>query len=256
MHYYVSEKWILLYVERWLKAPIETLGVGLLARTQGTPQGGVISPLLANMFLHVVFDGWMRQYYPIIKWERYADDIIIHCGSEKEAHLVLEAVQNRLGTVGLTTHPDKTQIVYCKTGNRTDNYPRISFDFLGYCFKPRQCLSKIGHLFLSFTPSISPQSIKSICADVRKYRIHRLTHLDLSQIAYLFESKLRGWIYYYGKFTASGIGNFLQWWFNEKLAHWVKHKYKACHRSINKGIAKLKELCKDFRNFDNFSGDW
>lgn len=248
MHYYVKEKWILLYVERWLKTPVKTVQGELIERRQGTPQGGVISPLLANMFLHVVFDGWMRHNYPAIKWERYADDIIIHSGSETEAQNVLKAIQTRLESVGLTTHPEKTKIVYCKTGKRKERYPTISFDFLGYCFKPRQCKDKWGNLFLSFTPSISGKSIKSIRDEVRKYNIHRLTHIDLSQIAQLFEAKIRGWIYYYGKFTPSGIGNLLQYWFNEKLGNWVKNKYKDCRRSINKGMMKLKEIYKDFPN--------
>jgi group II intron reverse transcriptase/maturase len=248
MHYYVSEKWVLLYVERWLKSPLQRTTGEIIERTQGTPQGGVISPLLANMFLHVVFDGWMRQHFPLIKWERYADDIIIHCNSETEAQFVLKSVEARLETVGLKAHPDKTKIVYCKTGRRIDSYPIISFNFLGYCFKPRQCLDKHGTLFLNFTPSISPTAIKSIRDEVRKYRIHRLTHLDLPQIAHLFAAKLRGWLRYYGEFTRSGIKTLLQYWFNEKLGHWVKNKYKTCRRSIRKGMEKLKEICNDFPN--------
>lgn len=248
MTHYVSEKWILLYVERWLKSSVQTVEGKLIERSQGTPQGGVISPLLANMFLHVVFDGWMRHNYPSIKWERYADDIIIHCGSETEAQNVLKAVQTRLEKGGVTTHPEKTKIVYCKTGNRKGNYPLISFDFLGYRFKPRQCINKFGVLFLSFTPSISPKALQRIRDEVRKYRIHRLTHIELPQIAQLFEAKLRGWIQYYGKFTPSGIGTFLGDWFNEKLAHWVKNKYKTCRRSIIKSRAKLKEIYQDFPN--------
>jgi RNA-directed DNA polymerase len=248
MHYYVSEKWVLLYVERWLKCPLQTRTGEVLERTQGTPQGGVISPLLANMFLHVVFDGWMRHNLPLIKWERYADDIIIHCNSETEARAVLKSVETRLEKVGLRTHPEKTKIVYCKTGRRTDSYPLISFTFLGYCFKPRQCADKHGTLFLSFTPSISPKAIKSIRDDVRKYRIHRLTHLELPEIAHLFAAKLRGWLRYYGEFTRSGIGTLLQYWFNEKLGHWVKNKYKTCRGSIKKGMTKLKEICEDFPN--------
>jgi RNA-directed DNA polymerase len=248
MHYYVKEKWILLYVERWLKAPVKTLKGEEEARTQGTPQGGVISPLLANMFLHVVFDGWMSQYYRHIKWERYADDIILHCGSETEARELLRVVEGRLESVGLTAHPVKTKIVYCKTGRRKEVYPTISFDFLGYCFKPRRCADKNGQLFLSFTPSISPKSSKRIRDEVRKYRIHRLSHIDLPKIAELFEAKLRGWIQYYGRFTPSGIGSLLQYWFNEKLGHWVKNKYKTCRRSIKKGMTKLKEISKDFPN--------
>jgi RNA-directed DNA polymerase len=147
MSHYVREKWILLYVERWLKSPVQTVEGKLIERRQGTPQGGVISPLLANMFLHVVFDGWMRHNYPTIKWERYADDIIIPCGSETEAQNVLKAVQTRLEKVGLTTHPEKTKIVYCKTGNRKGNYPLISFDFLGYLLNRANVSTNLGYSF-------------------------------------------------------------------------------------------------------------
>jgi RNA-directed DNA polymerase len=246
VRYYVSEKWILLYVERWLKAPVKLTTGETQKRDKGTPQGGVISPLLANMFLHIVFDAWISQQIPEVSWERYADDIIIHCSEQGQAEKVLKAVKQRLEQVGLTAHEQKTQIVYCKNGWRKGEYPNVSFDFLGYCFKPRECASKEGKLFLGFTPSISPKASKHIREEVRKLCIHRLIHMDLPKIAQLLEAKLSGWIHYYGKFTPSGIGNLLQYWLNERLGSWIRDKYKSCKGSIKKGMTKLKEICEDF----------
>lgn len=248
VRYYVPENWILLYIERWLKAPVQTVKGEIEGRIKGTPQGGVISPLLANMFLHVVFDAWISHHIPEVEWERYADDIIIHCTTAIQAEVVLEAVKQRLAENGLTAHEGKTKIVYCKNGRRQENYPNISFDFLGYCFKPRNCEDKNGHLFLGFTPSISAKSSKHIRDEIRKLVIHRRTSTELPKIAQLLESKLRGWIHYYGKFRPSGIGNLLQYWLNQRLGHWAKNKYKTCKGSINKGMAKIKEICKDFPN--------
>jgi group II intron reverse transcriptase/maturase len=248
LHYYVSEKWILLYVERWLRSPIRGTDGQDVARTQGTPQGGVISPLLANMFLHVVFDSWISHHYASLKWERYADDIIIHCWSKTSAQELQQAVERRLETMGLTAHPDKTKIVYCKNARRKDDYPINSFTFLGYCFQPRRCANREGLLFLGFTPSISPKAAQHIRDEVRKYRIHRAAHLELPQIAALFAPKLRGWIHYYGKFTPSGMERLLSDWFNEKLGRWVKNKYKTCRGSLTKGMDKLKEIYKSFPN--------
>jgi RNA-directed DNA polymerase len=246
VRYYVTEKWILLYVERWLKAPVKLEKGETQKRDKGTPQGGVISPLLANMFLHVVFDAWISQQIPEVSWERYADDIIIHCSEQGQAEKVLKAVKQRLEQVGLTAHEQKTKIVYCKNEWRKEEYPNVSFDFLGYCFKPRECASKEGKLFLGFTPSISPKASKHIREEVRKLCIHRLIHLDLPKIAQLLEAKLSGWVHYYGKFTPSGIGNLLQYWLNERLGSWIKDKYKSCKGSIKKGMTKLKEICEDF----------
>jgi RNA-directed DNA polymerase len=246
LSYYVSEKWILLYVERWLKSPIQRRNGELQVRDKGTPQGGVISPLLANMFLHVVFDTWISQQIPTVKWERYADDIIIHCSGQQQAEEVLLAVKMRFSEMGLTAHEQKTKIVYCKNAYRKETYPSISFDFLGYCFKPRECADRHGNLFLGFTPSISAKACKHIREDIGKMRIHRLTHLDLPSIAQLLAAKLRGWIQYYGKFTISGIGNLLQYWLNERLGTWVKNKYKSCKGSITKAMRWLKDIYKDF----------
>ncbi len=246
LYSHTREKWVLLYVERWLKSPIRGANGEERARTQGTPQGGVISPLLANLFLHVVFDSWISHTHPTIKWERYADDIIVHCKSASESHAVLESVKTRLGQYGLTAHPTKTKIVYCKNGRRDEDYPINSFTFLGYSFEPRRCATRTGFLFLGFTPSISQKSKQHIRDEVRRYRIHRAVHLELPAIAELFNTKLRGWIQYYGKFTASGIGHLLADWFNEKLGRWVTNKYKTCRGSLTKGMNKLKEIYKSF----------
>lgn len=245
---YVSENWILLYVKRWLEAPIQTKTGAVQARVKGTPQGGVISPLLANLFLHVVFDTWISEQIPSVSWERYADDIIIHCWGQQQAEDVLLRVKLRFSEMGLTAHEQKTKIVYCKTANRKGTYPTVSFDFLGYCFKPRECLTKQGTLFLGFTPSISTKACKYIREDIRKMGISRLTHLDLPSIAQLLAAKTRGWLLYYGKFTMSGIGNLFQYWLNERLGTWVKNKYKTCKGSITKAMIKLKEIYKDFPN--------
>jgi RNA-directed DNA polymerase len=244
--HYTQERWLLLYIERWLKAPVQGLDGKLEKREKGTPQGGVISPLLANMYLHEVFDTWISRTYPQVKWERYADDIIIHCESESEAQGVLDGVKSRLESKGLTAHEGKTKIVFCPNGQRKRNYPTESFDFLGYRFQPRNCVTAQGNWFVGFTPSISPKACKHIREVVRKHRLHRLTHLELPIIAQQLEAKIRGWLYYYGKFTPSGIGNLLRYWLNQRLALWVCHKYKSCRGNIKKGIDKLKEICRDF----------
>jgi RNA-directed DNA polymerase len=246
VRHYVSEEWILLYVERWLKAPVKGLNGETLQRTKGTPQGGVISPLLSNMYLHVVFDGWISREIPQVKWERYADDIILHCASQAEAESVLARVKGRLSQVGLSAHEGKTKIVYCKSVRRNDNYPLISFDFLGYCFRPRKCTDKRGKFFLGFTPSISPKASQRIRDEIRKLRLHRLGHLELPIIAKQLESKLRGWHYYYGKFTPSGFDYVFKSWFNDLLGSWVRNKYKSCRGSISQGMNKLKEIYTDF----------
>ena len=246
LRHYVTEKWILLYVERWLKAPVKGLNGVIQKREKGTPQGGVISPLLSNMYLHVVFDGWISREIPQVKWERYADDIIIHCATQAEAQRVLGSVKERLNQVGLTAHEEKTKIVYCKSARRNDKYPIISFDFLGYCFRPRKCTDKQGEFFLGYTPSISDKASKRIRAEIRKHRFHRLGHLELPIIAQQLEAKLRGWIYYYGKFTPSGLEYLLTVWLNDRLGQWVRNKYKTCQGSIKQGMNKLKEIYKEY----------
>lgn len=246
VRHYVTESWVLLYVDRWLKAPVKGLNGQMAQRDKGTPQGGVISPLLSNMFLHVVFDGWISRELPQVTWERYADDIIMHCWTQSEADAVLGRVKGRLTEVGLRAHEEKTKIVYCKCVRRNDTYPIISFDFLGYCFRPRKCTDKRGNFFLGFIPSISPKASKRIRVTISDLRLHRLGHLELPIIASQLESKLRGWHYYYGKFTPSGLDYVFKRWLNDRLGSWVRNKYKSCRGSIRQSKNKLKAIYKDF----------
>jgi RNA-directed DNA polymerase len=246
VRHYVSEKWLILYIERWLKAPVKGLKGELQSRDKGTPQGGVISPLLANMYLHVVFDGWISREIPQVKWERYADDIIIHCATESEAQTVLESVKTRLNQVGLTAHEGKTKIVYCKSGRRQGDYPIISFDFLGYSFRPRKVADKRGNFFLGFTPSISSKALKRLREAISAHRIPRLGHLELPIIAQQLEAKIRGWIHYYGKFTPSGLWHLLKEYLNKRLGLWVCNKYKTCRGNIKKGMEKLRGIYKSY----------
>jgi group II intron reverse transcriptase/maturase len=163
-------KWVRLYIERWLKAPAQLEDGTLIPRDRGTPQGGVISPLLANLFLHYGFDRWMRQTHPDVPFERYADDGVVHCRTEAEAHLMMKAIGQRLAECGLELHPEKTKIVYCKDGQRRRNYPTVKFDFLGYSFQPRQAKSRRGNLFMNFSPAVSAKAAKSIRSTIRSWK--------------------------------------------------------------------------------------
>jgi group II intron reverse transcriptase/maturase len=228
---FTQEKYILLYVERWLKAPVK-LKDGSLKESEGkgTPQGGVISPLLANIFLHFVFDMWFREQFPQGRFERYADDIIIHCSSFKETMRILKAVTLRLKEYKLDLNQSKTKIVYCHNSQK----PRVpievhrSFDFLGFTFKPR--IVNIGGVFqIGFSPAISRKSQKRISMDCFKLKIHRMVHLTLDKIAEILKAKTRGWINYFGKFRRSDMHGVFRT-LNFRLARWVRNKYSRFRR--------------------------
>jgi len=159
--------WVRLYISRWLRAPVQKSDGTLEERTKGTPQGGVISPLLANLFLHYAFDAWMQREFPRILFERYADDIIVHCRSRRQAEMVVEAIRGRFAQCGLELHPTKTRIVYCKDDDRPGNFEQIKFDFLGYTFQPRRAKNRWGKFFVSFLPAISAKAAKSIRKTIR-----------------------------------------------------------------------------------------
>lgn len=219
-------KWALLYVERWLKAPVE-LGDGTRApRSQGTPQGGVASPLLANIFLHHVFDTWMAREYPGCPFERYADDIVIHCSTESEARDVLRAVEQRLLRCKLEAHPAKTRIVYCRDSNRTENYPHIQFDFLGYGFKPRRARnSRDGRYFVSFAPAIGRKAMRTIVRSVRGWGLHAASEKELDDFSRMFNRYIRGWVNYYGRYHPSALHRTFEC-INRRLVRWAMKKYK------------------------------
>jgi RNA-directed DNA polymerase len=198
-------KWVLLYIERWLKAPMQLADGTLVERTNGTPQGGVVSPCLANLFLHYAFDAWMGRNYPELPWCRYADDGLVHCRTENEAQKVKYALMQRLEECGLSLHPDKTKIVYCKDGRRKGKYSNEKFDFLGYCFRPRVAKSRQGNLFVGFNPAVSNQSMKSMRQKIRNSNLRNRSEIELMEISKKYNPILRGWYQYYGKYRASDL---------------------------------------------------
>ena len=222
---HVKCKWALLYIERWLTAPMEKEGT-LIERTRGTPQGGVISPILSNLFLHYAFDLWMTRTHPGLAWCRYADDGLVHCRSEQEAEALKAELQARLGECGLEMHPTKTKIVYCKDGKRKGRYPNVMFDFLGYQFRPRKVRSsRNNELFCSFTPAVSPSALKTIRSTVRDLNIRQRTQRSLDDIASMLNPLLRGWIGYYGRYNRAALETMLRH-VNLTLVGWAMRKFK------------------------------
>jgi group II intron reverse transcriptase/maturase len=223
--------WVRLYVGRWLRAPLQRLDGTIEPRTRGTPQGGVISPLLANLFLHYVFDTWMQRRHARVPFERYADDVIVHCRSEAEARFVLAAIGDRFAQCGLTLHPTKTRIVYCKDGRRRGSSANITFDFLAYTFQPRAAVRRRdGQMFLSFLPAISSTAAREIWQQIRDWAFSSKTHLQLGDLAELTNAVVRGWETYYGEFYRSECLRVLRH-LNHALVRWARRKYKRFHRS-------------------------
>ncbi len=197
--------WVLLYIDRWLKAPVQMPDGSLVGRERGTPQGGVISPLLANLFLHYAFDMWMGRNFPDIPFERYADDAICHCRTEGQAVALRAALGARFADCGLTLHPDKTEIVNCRDESRGDTHPIIKFDFLGYTFRPRLVNKRAGGMGVSFSPAASPTALKAIRGTIRSWSMHLRSDRALDDLARMFNSSIRGWVNYYGRFCPSAL---------------------------------------------------
>ncbi len=226
---HVTCSWALLYVERWLRAPMRFPDGNQAARDKGVPQGGVVSPLLSNLFLHYVFDVWMRKHHSQIPWCRYADDGLAHCSSLSEAQLLLESLTARFLDCGLELHPTKTKIVYCKDSNRRGTYPVKSFDFLGYTFCGRSSKNRAGRLFVSFSPAISTEARKAMVRRIRRSRMRHRADRSIEDLAKTFNPTLRGWISYYGHFCPSALYPFFRS-FNRALVSWVMRKYRRFHR--------------------------
>ncbi len=218
-------QWILLYVERWLKCPVQHPDGTIETRDKGTPQGGVVSPLLANLFLHYAFDKWMGRAFPAIPFERYADDVVCHCRTESQAKTLRAAIEQRLLECQLELHPEKTKIVYCKEDKRQGSYPNCKFDFLGYTFRPRGAKSKNGNFFVGFLPAMSNKAAKSICDEMRSWRIHNRTDKSLKDFSRMFNPKLRGWINYYAKFHKSAMYKVFHR-LNCIITKWAMRKFK------------------------------
>jgi RNA-directed DNA polymerase len=191
-----DDAWVLLYVRRWLEAPLQLADGSVQTRDRGTPQGSAVSPVLANLFLHYAFDTWMGREFPTVRFERYVDDAVVHCVSEAQARTVLAALQERMAQVGLTLHPDKTRIAYCKDGRRTGSYEHTSFTFLGYTFRARAVRTKTGRMMTGFNPAISKDALNKISAQVRSWGLHRRTGLSEADLARWINPIVRGWMNY------------------------------------------------------------
>ena len=219
-------KWVRLYVGRWLTAPLQQADGTLVERTKGTPQGGVVSPVLANLFLHYAFDVWMTRTFPGVPWCRYADDGLVHCKTETEALAIMAALKDRLAACGLEVHPDKTQVVYCKDGSRKERRPNTKFDFLGFTFRPRVVKNrKRNSLFVSFCPAVSSKALKSMRENTRQLNFRNRTDLSLRDISRLFNPVLRGWIAYYGSCYPSAMYPVFRH-INKTLVAWAMRKYR------------------------------
>lgn len=218
-------RWILLYVQRWLKTSVQLPDGSLVERDKGTPQGGVISPLLANLFLHYAFDKWMGREFPSVPFERYADDVICHCVSEKQAKFVLGAIHRRMAECRLELHPGKTRVVYCKDNRRKGSYPHEEFDFLGFTFRPRTSMNRKGERFVGFSPAVSNIALKAIRNTVRSWNLNQRTNETLEDFAWMYNPLIRGWINYYGSFYKSALYRTL-WHLDRVLSRWAKRKYK------------------------------
>ena len=241
---HTTNKWEILYIERWLKAPMMLQDGSLRKRESGTPQGGVISPVLSNLFLHYVFDRWMQKHYPSVPWCRYADDGLLHCKSYNQAQYLLRKLKVRFNACGLQLHPDKTKIVYCKDSNRAGVYQDTMFDFLGYTFRPRKVKSHLTNKrFISFTPAVSKIAMKSMRAKVKKSRIVRRSELDIEDISKIWNPILMGWINYYGKYHISELDSVFRH-FNQSLVKWAMNKYKKLKGRKRKTISFLTNLAK------------
>lgn len=223
---HTDNPWIILYIERWLKAPLQLKDGTIVQRSRGTPQGGVISPVLANLFLHYVFDTWMKKHHTGMPWCRYADDGLVHCKTEAEAQSIKEALAKRFEQCGLMLHPDKTKIVYCKDWSRNGSHKEVKFDFLGYTFRPRVVKIKATKaLRVSFTPAVSSKALKAMREKTRQWNIRNQTELALKDIAKLYNPVIRGWLEYYGNYCPSALYPFCRH-FNKTLTAWAMHKYK------------------------------
>ncbi len=217
--------WVVLYVKRWLAAPVRLPGGTLAERDRGTPQGSAISPVLANLFMHYAFDAWMAREFPSVPFERYADDAVVHCKSERQARHVRQAIADRMAEVGLRLHPDKTKIVYCKDGNRPGSYEHTAFTFLGFTFRQRRARNRHGKSFSNFLPAISKDALNKISAAVRSWRLHLRTGHTFKDLARRINPIVAGWMQYYGAYYRSALSPLLQR-INAYLMRWIRKKYK------------------------------
>jgi group II intron reverse transcriptase/maturase len=239
---HTDQKWVLLYVERWLKAPMLIPDGTLAQRVKGTPQGGPISPMIANIFLHYGFDMWMVREYPTVWFERFADDVVVHCATERQARQVQDAVGRRLAEVGLLMHPDKTRIVYCKDSRRRLDFEQVSFTFCGYMFRPREAFDKVRkRSYTGFLPAAAPGKLTDMSRKAAAWRLHRRTNSTLEDLAEEVNPALRGWLNYFTVFYPSAVVPIGQR-MDRHLMRWARRKYKRLERSEKRARAWLKRV--------------
>jgi group II intron reverse transcriptase/maturase len=242
---HITCKWALLYIERWLTAPMVQEDGTITERHQGTPQGGVVSPVLANVFLHYAFDLWMERTHPNLPWCRYADDGLVHCRSEQEAQALKAELQARLAECYLELHPTKTRIVYCKDRKRKGKYQNVKFDFLGYCFRPRRVQKRQDKtLFCGFNPAVSPAAMKDMRATIRELNFRYQTQLSLEEIAQKLNPLLRGWTEYCGRYAPSALYPLLRY-VNQTLVAWVMRKFKRWKGRKTRASQFLQRLARE-----------
>ncbi len=237
-----STPWILLFIARWLKAPMEIEGQ-LVARERGTPQGGVVSPLLANLFLHYAIDRWLRRDLRSVRFCRYADDGVIRCRSEVQARLVVRKLGERLRQCGLELHSEKTRIVYCQDVNRKAAYSTVKFTFLGYTFQPRKAVDKYGRVYVNFSPAVSRAAMKAMRQTVRGWHLQLKCDKDLDDLSNMFGPVLRGWANYYGRFYPSAMKPLWRH-VNDYLVRWMQRKYKRLARGVTRAAQALGRLAE------------
>jgi RNA-directed DNA polymerase len=240
---HAKDQWLVLYIERWLKAPVQEEDGKLIPREKGTPQGGVISPLLANLFLHYAFDRWITVKYPHVPFERYADDAIVHCKTETEAQEVRAAIATRLGECGLELHPEKTRIVYCKDDDRRRRYPNEKFDFLGYTFQARRSKNRKGKFFINFSPAVSNKAAMAMRTEVRSWNLPQRSDKAIEDLSRMFNPIVRGWIRYYGRYYPSALYPTMRQ-LDRDLALWAKRKYKKLRGHLRRATHWIARISR------------
>ncbi|OPX90744.1 MAG: Group II intron-encoded protein LtrA [Pelotomaculum sp. PtaB.Bin104] len=240
---HTNNPWVILYIQRWLKAPFQMPDGTVKERTKGTPQGGVISPVLANLFLHYAFDMWMTRNHPDKPFARYADDGVAHCRSKEDAEKLHDSLKRRFAECSLELHPEKTRIVYCKDDDRRGNYPETKFDFLGYTFRPRRSKNKHGKYFINFTPAVSNKAKKVMRQEIRGWRMHLKPSKALEDLSRMFNPIIRGWVNYYGRFYKSELYSVFRH-MDRALVRWAQRKFKRFARHKRRATYWLGKVAR------------